>query len=106
MRRAEQYLILLMSVVVFLVLNIQSVNATDELYLTSVVRTVIANSGTVVVDVKSESCHGIRSFKVDDISTLTGAEGKTISFTIGSSTCKSGSIYKMHLVTVSRGGRQ
>jgi hypothetical protein len=106
MRRGKKYLILLMSVVAFLVLNIQSVKAKDELFLAGVVRTVIANSGTVVVDVKTEGCSGIRSFRTDNISTLVASEGKAISFFIESSTCKSGVVYKMHGVTPLKGGRR
>jgi hypothetical protein len=106
MRRGKQYLILLMSVVAFLVLNIQSANAKDELFLAGVVRTVVANSGTVVVDVKTEGCSGIRSFRADDISKLAASEGKTISFFIDSSTCKSGIIHKMHGVTQLKGGKR
>jgi hypothetical protein len=100
MSRREQSLILLMSFVAFLVLNIQSVNAKDELYLTGVVRTVYANSGLVLVDVKSKSCPGVRRFKFDNTLDMEGLEGKKISFSIDSSVCKAGVIYKIIAMTV------
>jgi hypothetical protein len=81
----------------FTVLNICSVNALDELFLTGVVRSVDSKSGIVIVDVKSEGCHGVRSFRVDNVSDLDGLEGKKISFFINSSTCKGDEVYKMSL---------
>jgi hypothetical protein len=100
MERKKTCWMLLISILAFSVLSIHSVEAVDELYLTGVVRTVYANSGLVIVDVKSHSCHGVRRFRFDNTLDMEGLEGKKISFSIDSSVCKAGGIYKITAMTV------
>lgn len=100
--RKKQCLISFVLMFISLFLNICSVNASDELFLTGVVRSVNSKSGMVIMDVKSEVCHGVRSFMVDDISILDGLTGKKISFFIDSSICKADKLYKMHKITLSK----
>jgi len=106
MERKKKFWLLLISILVFSALSIHPVGAVDELYLTGILQNADVQSGLAVVNVKSENCHGMRSFRVDDISRLADATDNTISFTINSSTCKIGEIYTMHLVTVSKGGQR
>jgi hypothetical protein len=75
-----------------------SATATDELFLTGIVKGIDQQTGIITVDVKSESCRGIRHFKLIDASTLEDTRpGKRISFRIDSSVCKSDIVYKMIL---------
>jgi hypothetical protein len=72
------------------------VYAGDELYLTGIVKSVDVNSGTIVVDVQSQSCPGLRRFSVEDASGLQGLnKGEKVSFTIDGSACKDNAIYKI-----------
>ena len=100
MERKKKCWMLLISILAFSVLSIHSVEAVDELYLTGIVRTVYANSGMVTVDVKSHSCRGVRRFKFDNTLDMEGLEGKKISFSIDSSFCKAGGIYKITAMTL------
>ena len=75
----------------------------DRLYLTGVIKNVNPVTGLVYVDVRSESCHGMRIFKADDLEGLIGYIGMTVSFFIDSNTCDDTSI---HTIRVSRGFRQ
>jgi hypothetical protein len=100
MGRKKKYWMFLIWIVVFSVLSIHSSESVDELFLTGIVRTVNANSGIVVVDVKSQSCPGLRSFNFKNSTDLEGLEGKKISFSIDSSVCRSGEIYKIIAVTL------
>jgi hypothetical protein len=72
--------------------------AMDELFLSGVVKHIDLNTGLITVDVKSESCRGVRRFKLIDASSLKDTQpGKRISFRIDSSVCKSDVVYKMIL---------
>ena len=97
MGKMKRYWILLMLAAVCFV-NAQSANAEDELLLTGIVQTIDAGKGTVVVDVKSDSCHGFRNFRGEDVSALAGLKGTRISFLINSSACKGDRVYSMHKV--------
>ncbi len=100
MEREKKCWMLLISIVVFSVLSIHSVEAVDELYLTGVIRSIDLRAGTVTVDVKSRSCKGVRRFKFDNTIDMEGLEGKKISFSIDSSVCKVGGIYKITAMTL------
>ena len=102
MERMKKCWVVLVSILAFSVLSIHSVQAVDELYLTGIVRSVYLKSGLVVVDVKSQSCPGVRQFSVDNIYSLQGFEGGKISFSINSSSCKGSTIYK--IITIGHEG--
>jgi hypothetical protein len=93
--RKTQYGVLFILTVALLILYIHPVYAADELYLTGIVKSIDRNTRTVVVDVQSSSCHGIREFVVDAPAALDDFVGKRIDFSIDSSTCKRGEVYKM-----------
>jgi hypothetical protein len=95
MKKKKMCWVLLVLILAFSVLSIHSVQAVDELYLTGIVRNVYLKSGLVVVDVKSQSCPGVRQFSVDNVYSLQGFEGGKISFSINSSSCKGSTIYKI-----------
>jgi len=69
--------------------------AVDELNLTGVLHNIESKSHIVTVQVQSRSCSGMRRFRIDDPSILEGHEGKKISFSIDSSVCRAGEIYKI-----------
>ena len=77
------------------ILSLHPGYASDELYLTGVVKSVDHASATVVVEVLSSSCRGTREFTVDEPDMLDDFIGKKIDFSIDSSTCESGKVYKM-----------
>ncbi len=79
--------------------------AVDELYLGGILQSVNVISGTVVIDVKSQSCPGPRIFKVDNAKDLEGLKGRRISFMLDSSVCKGNAIYKIRTIT-GVGGRR
>jgi hypothetical protein len=85
----------LVSVFSCLVLTSSPAHAVDELNLTGIVQSVDLKSGIAVVDVKSESCKGMRRFRTDDPADLKELEGIKVSFLISSSACKAGEIYKI-----------
>jgi hypothetical protein len=99
MERMKKCWVVLVSILVFSVLSIHSVQAVDELYLTGIVRNVYLKSGLAVVDVKSQSCPGVRQFTFDNTVDMEGLEGKKISFSIDSSVCKIGGVYKIRTIT-------
>jgi hypothetical protein len=93
------FLILLLSALLFL--HIHPAYAGDELFLTGFVKSVDHAARTVTVDVQSSNCHGTREFTVDEPYVFDDLIGKRIDFSIDSSTCESGKVYKMFL-----GGRK
>ncbi len=94
--RKTQYGVLFILTVALLILYVHPVYASDELYLTGIVKSVDHNTRTVVVDVQSSSCHGLREFVLDEpAALLDDFVGKKIDFSIDSSTCESGKVYKM-----------
>ncbi|MCL5024101.1 MAG: hypothetical protein M1497_12190 [Nitrospirae bacterium] len=79
----------------FLVLTTHHAKAVDELYLTGFLNSVDVKSGTVVVNVKSRSCPGLRRFRVGKTEDVEGFVGKRVAFSIDSSVCKGGAIYRI-----------
>lgn len=100
MERKKKCLPALILFLAFSVLNICSVGAVDELYLSGFLKSVDTKSGKVVVDVKSQSCPGVRRFNFDKSADLEGLEGKKISFSIDSSVCRRDEIHKIIAVTL------
>ena len=80
------------------------VSAGDELYLTGILKSVDVKSGTIVVDVLSQSCPGLRRFSVDGAAGLQGSEGVKFSFSINSSSCKGNVIYTVISGPIRNGG--
>lgn len=99
MERKKRCWMFLIWVGAFLVLCIHSSEAVDELSLTGIIRTINAHSRTVFIDVKSQSCPGLRSFKFDSSIDLEDMEGKKISFSIDSSVCRRDEVYKIIAVS-------
>lgn len=93
--RNTRYGALFSATVAMLFMFVLSVHAADELYLTGIVKSTVHNTRTVVVDVQSSSCHGPREFTVDEPYGLDDFVDKKIDFSIDSSTCESGKVYKM-----------
>jgi len=80
------------------ILKVPLVSSMDALILNGIVKNIDYKSGIVTIDVKSESCQGIRSFKIDAISKLDSSLiGKEISFPISSSSCEDDKKHKMIL---------
>ena len=94
-RTTQRVVLIIILFFVSSVLSIHPGYASDELYLTGVVKSVDHASATVVVEVLSSSCRGTREFTVDELSALDDFLGKKIDFSIDSSTCESGKVYKM-----------
>jgi hypothetical protein len=64
--------------------------------LTGIVKRIDFKTKTVTVDVKSSSCHGFRTFAVDNVSEFEDFVDQKINFFIDSTTCKKkDEIYKM-----------
>jgi len=104
MERKKKFLPALILFLAFSVLNISPVYAGDELYLTGILKSVNVNAGTIVVDVKSQSCPGLRTFSVGNVSGLQGLKGKKFSFRINSSSCKGNTVYKTISPLIRNGG--
>jgi hypothetical protein len=102
MGRMKRYWILSMLVAACL-LSTHAVNAEDELLVTGIVQASDVNAGTVIVDVKSDSCRGFRTFRGEDVSAFEGLKGSRISFFINSSVCKGDKVYSMHKVKLLTG---
>ncbi len=93
--RKKRYWSLFILTASFVIMYIHPVYAADELFLTGIIKSIDHNTRTVVADVKSSSCHGTRTFAVDNPSALDDFINKKIDFSIDSSICKYGEIYKM-----------
>jgi hypothetical protein len=100
MERKKKCLSALILFFVFSVLNICSVGAKDDLYLTGFLKSVDIKTGKVMVDVKSQSCPGLRRFNFDKSVELEGLEGRKISFSIDSSVCRRDEIHNIVAVTL------
>lgn len=79
--------LVLVSLIALITVNLDKAGASDELRLTGVVDSVDVMSATVVIDVKSVSCHGPRTFKVDRVGNWGSLTGKKVRFQINSSSC-------------------
>jgi hypothetical protein len=86
---------LFITIIALLILYFNPAYAADELFLTGIIKSIDNNTKTVVVDVQSSSCHGIRTFVVNDPDALYDLINKKIDFSIDSSNCKRGEVYKM-----------
>ncbi len=78
--------------VFFLIAAISIITATpalsvDELFLAGVIKKIDMLQGLITVDVKSKSCIGLRTFKINNLSTYSLATNEHIYFTINSSSC-------------------
>ncbi len=92
------FFLLITFFLMFTVLTVDQAVGKDELFLTGIVKGIDQQTGIITVDVKSESCRGVRHFKLIDASSLKDTQpGKKISFRIDSSVCKSDIVYKMIL---------
>lgn len=79
--------------------GVSSAYAGDELILRGVLQEIDSVSKTVVVNVKSGSCPGLKRFGIDDLSRIdSGLIGKDFSFMIDSSSCMSGVQHKIRSV--------
>jgi hypothetical protein len=81
--------------ITLLVLNLDPVNAADELFLWGVVKSVDVVKKTVMIDVTSSSCRGARIFTVEKPLEAEALEGERIDFSIDSSTCRRDEVYSM-----------
>jgi len=96
--RQSHSLFLFLLIIVFLMFTVGQAVGVDELFLTGIVKGIDQKTGIITVDVKSESCRGVRHFKLIDASSLKDTQqGKKISFRIDSAACKSDIVYKMIL---------
>lgn len=98
-RRKAKHWLAFIAMCLFLALNICPVHAVDELFLTGVVKKVDSIHRLVTVEVQSESCPGIMTFRVEDGIDLEGSEGRRISFFINTSTCSPHEIFPMQDIT-------
>jgi hypothetical protein len=80
----------------FLLLHTAASATADDLYLCGVVTKLDVQKSLITVDVKSESCRGLHSFKLPAVNDGTFIDvDKKICFHIESSTCKSSEIYSI-----------
>lgn len=104
MRRRSKFLSLFFPVVFLLfVLNVDTVSAADELFLTGIVKRIDPERHLVTVEVKSESCTGTMTFRIEDVSQLVASEGKKISFSTDTSICNPNEVHSMHGIIFHRG---
>jgi hypothetical protein len=83
---------------VLLLSSAYQVFGTDELFMTGIVKSIDRKTGIVTVDVKSETCRGIRHFKSEDASVVDDIRpGKKILFRTDSPSCTGSGVYKMIL---------
>lgn len=93
-------MVLVFSAGLFLLIMYQEVLGIDELYLSGIIKSYDKEKGLIWVDVKSESCRGIREFRVPESVRLEldpSLIGQKINFFINSSTCEPGKFYNMLL---------
>ncbi len=88
---------------IFIVISLMFLSlawSVDELVLTGIVKSYSKEKGTIIVDVKSEGCRGLREFILPE-----GARhdldpsliGQRIEFKIDSNRCERGRVYHMIL---------
>lgn len=93
-------MILVFSAGLFLLIIYQEVLGVDELYLSGIIKSYDKEKGLIWVDVRSESCRGIREFRVPESVRLDlgpSLIGQKIDFFINSSKCEQGKVYNMLL---------
>lgn len=81
--------------ILFLVGWATGILASDELWLTGKVLDYNVKSGEIKVDVKSESCRGIRTFLTEPGLPENALKGKEIDFGIDSSICEDNRTYRI-----------
>ena len=94
--------------IIFLVLTIGARTAfaageTDQLYVTGIIKSVNPATGLVMVDVTSSSCHGMRTFKADNLDKLQAYIQQRISFFIDSNRCN---VKETYTIVTARGLRK
>lgn len=89
---------LVIAITILFILRVPLINSMDVLILTGIVKSIDYKTGIVTIDVKSESCQGIRRFKIDVLSNMDSTLiGREISFPISESSCEDRNINKMIL---------
>jgi hypothetical protein len=92
-KRYQRLWIILLLTVCFIASDTRFLSAADELMLNGVVKNIDVVSSTAVIDVKSGSCPGQKTFKVDRMHNLGNLVGKQIRFKINSSSCRGDNMY-------------
>ncbi len=96
-----KYILSLLGMVVMLVVLSTAVAAVeDELLQTGVVKSLNSMTKTVVIDVRSSSCRGTRTFTVAEPEAFEVLINKTIDFVINSNVCKPGEVYAIESLFV------
>jgi hypothetical protein len=97
--KRHHFLFIFLLIEFFLLSSADRALGTDELFMTGIVKGIDHRTGIVTIEVKSETCRGIRHFKPEDASTINDTQqGKKISFRIDSPTCTDDRVYKMILL--------
>jgi|PlaIllAssembly_1097288.scaffolds.fasta_scaffold1217012_1 hypothetical protein len=76
-----------------LVFYVQPLYAKDELHLTGKVTSIDLKTNTVMIDVQTVGCRGLRTFAVRDAADMEDFIGKKIDFFIDSAVCDAGAVY-------------
>jgi hypothetical protein len=85
---------------ILIALCVQTSWAVDNLSLTGFVKSIDSNNGIIRVNVTSESCKGLREFRVPDNAKSdldTSLIDKKLQFYINSATCERGKVYNVIL---------
>ncbi len=90
-----RHLIVFILLVGLVVLFTTVVYAEDELSLTGIVKSLNNKTRTAIIDVKSSSCRGLRTFTVDNPDVFQDLVDQKIIFSIDSSTCKRNETYRI-----------
>ena len=83
---------------ILVALCVQTSRAVDNLSLTGFVKSIDSNNGIIRVNVTSESCKGLREFRVPDGAKSdldTSLIDKKLQFYINSATCERGKVYNI-----------
>jgi hypothetical protein len=91
-------MVIILAVFILISLCAQTSLAVDNLSLTGFIKSIDNNNGILTVNITSESCKGLRVFKVPD-----GAKGtldislidKKVQFYINSANCEPGKVYNI-----------
>ncbi len=90
-----RYLIVFILLAGFVALFAGNIYAEDELSLTGIVKSLNVKTKTVVINVKSSSCRGLRTFAVDNPDDYQDLVDQKIIFSIDSSICKRNETYRI-----------
>ena len=97
-----KYFIVFIMLVGFVILSAGTLHAEDELSLTGVVKSLNIKTKTVIINVKSTSCIGLKTFAVDNADDFQDLVDQKITFSINSSTCKRNETYRITRWRVTR----